>query len=39
MLTEQLKIALTEFWHVAWILVLLIAGISILTGFVREYIP
>ncbi|HEX3046326.1 MAG TPA: permease [Bacillota bacterium] len=39
MFIEQLKIALAEFWHVAWVLVLLIAGISILTGFVREYIP
>jgi uncharacterized membrane protein YraQ (UPF0718 family) len=39
MLIEQLKIALAEFWHVAWVLVLLIAGISVLTGFVREYIP
>lgn len=39
MFEEQLKIALAEFWHVAWVLVLLIAGISVLTGFVREYIP
>ena len=39
MFTEQLKIAFAEFWHVAWVLVLLIAGISVLTGFVREYIP
>lgn len=39
MFIEQLKIALAEFWHVAWVLVLLIAGISVLTGFVREYIP
>lgn len=39
MFMEQLKIALAEFWHVAWVLVLLIAGISVLTGFVREYIP
>lgn len=39
MLNEQLKIALGEFCHVAWILVVIITGISILTGFVREYIP
>lgn len=39
MLNEQLKIAFGEFWHVGWILVVLIAGISILTGFVKEYIP
>lgn len=39
MLNEQLKIALGEFWHVGWVLVVIIAGISILTGFVREYIP
>lgn len=39
MFQEQLKIALAEFWHVAWVLVLLIAVISVVTGFVREYIP
>lgn len=39
MFVEQLNIALAGFWHVAWVLVLLIAGISVLTGFVREYIP
>ena len=39
MLNEQLKMALGEFWHVGWVLVVIIAGISILTGFVREYIP
>jgi uncharacterized membrane protein YraQ (UPF0718 family) len=39
MLNDQLKIALGEFWHVGWVLVVIIAGISILTGFVREYIP
>ncbi|HHY26298.1 MAG TPA: permease [Desulfitobacterium dehalogenans] len=39
MLNDQIKIALAEFWHVGWVLVLLIAGISVLTGFVREYIP
>ncbi len=39
MLNDQLRIALGEFWHVGWILVVIIAGISILTGFVREYIP
>ena len=39
MVNEQIKIALGEFWHVGWVLVVIIAGISILTGFVREYIP
>ncbi|MBR0598568.1 permease [Sinanaerobacter chloroacetimidivorans] len=39
MLEQQMKLALAEFWHVGWILVVLIAGISVLTGFVREYIP
>ncbi len=39
MLNEQIHIALGEFWHVGWVLVVIIAGISILTGFVREYIP
>ncbi len=39
MLNEQFKIALGEFWHVGWVLVVIIAGISVLTGFVREYIP
>lgn len=39
MFVEQLNIALAEFWHVAWVLVLLIAAISVITGFVREYIP
>ena len=39
MINEQIQIALGEFWHVGWILVVIIAGISVLTGFVREYIP
>ncbi|MCB8816684.1 permease [Desulfosporosinus shakirovi] len=39
MFEEQLKIALAEFWHVAWVLVLVIGVISIITGFVREYVP
>lgn len=39
MLNEQLEIALGEFFHVGWVLVVIIAGISVLTGFVREYIP
>lgn len=39
MLNEQLRIAFGEFWHVGWVLVLIIAGVSILTGFVKEYIP
>ncbi len=39
MINEQLKIALSEFWHVASVLVIVIAGISVLTGFIREYIP
>lgn len=38
-MNEQLKIALGEFWHVGSVLVIVIAGISILTGFVKEYIP
>jgi len=39
MLNEKLQIALGEFWHLTWVLALIIAGISIITGFVREYIP
>jgi len=39
MINEQLKIALEEFWHVGSVLVIVIAGISVLTGFIREYIP
>lgn len=39
MLDEKLRIALGEFWHVGWVLMVIIAGISILTGLVREYIP
>ena len=39
MSSEQFQIALGEFWHVGWILVVMIAAISIVTGFVREYIP
>ena len=39
MINEQIKIALGEFWHVGSILVVIIAIISIITGFVREYIP
>lgn len=39
MFNEQLKIALAEFWHVASVLVVIIAGIAVLTGFVKEYIP
>jgi uncharacterized membrane protein YraQ (UPF0718 family) len=39
MLNEQLRIAFGEFVHVGWALVVIIAGISVLTGFVREYIP
>ncbi|MFA7302901.1 MAG: permease [Methanoregula sp.] len=38
-LQEQLTIALNEFIHVAIVLVLLIAVISVLTGIVREYVP
>jgi uncharacterized membrane protein YraQ (UPF0718 family) len=38
-MNEQLQIAIGEFWHVGWVLVVIIAAISILTGFVREYIP
>ncbi len=39
MFDEKLGIALGEFWHVGWVLMVIIAGISILTGLVREYIP
>lgn len=38
-MNEQLKMALGEFWHVGYVLLIVIAGISILTGFVKEYIP
>ncbi|GEM02918.1 hypothetical protein SAMN05421839_13120 [Halolactibacillus halophilus] len=38
-MSEQLIIALEEFWHVGSVLIMVIAGISILTGFVKEYIP
>jgi len=39
MFNEQFQIALDEFLHVGTALVLIIAVISVLTGFVREYIP
>ena len=39
MFVEKLQIALGEFWHLTWVLALIIVGISIITGFVREYIP
>jgi len=39
MFNEQFQIALDEFLHVGIALVLIIAVISVLTGFVREYIP
>jgi hypothetical protein len=39
MINEQFQIALGEFWHVGSVLVVIIAAISIVTGFVREYIP
>lgn len=38
-MSEQLSMALAEFWHVGSVLFVLIAVISIITGFVREYIP
>ncbi|MGV8905589.1 MAG: permease [Acetobacterium sp.] len=38
-MNEKLLMALGEFWHVGSVLVIVIAGISILTGFVKEYIP
>ncbi|MDY0235577.1 MAG: permease [Gudongella sp.] len=38
-MNSQLVIALGEFWHVGSVLIIVIAGISILTGFVKEYIP
>lgn len=37
--TDQLTIALNEFVHVGGGLVIVIAAVSILTGFMREYIP
>lgn len=39
MFEEQLTIAFNEFVHVAVVLVILIAVISVLTGIVREYVP
>nr|WP_319537455.1 permease [uncultured Methanospirillum sp.] len=39
MLEDQLTIAFNEFVHVAVVLVILIAVISVITGIVREYIP
>ncbi|MDQ8182605.1 permease [Pelagicoccus sp. SDUM812005] len=37
--TEKLSIALNEFVHVGGALVVVIAVVSLLTGFMREYIP
>ena len=37
--TEKLTIALNEFIHVGGALVIVIAVVSVLTGFMREYIP
>lgn len=37
--TQKLTIALNEFAHVGGALVIVIAVVSILTGFMREYIP
>lgn len=37
--TDQLTVALNEFIHVGGALVIVIAVVSILTGFIREYIP
>lgn len=39
MFNEQLKLALGEFWHVGSVLIVIIAVISVITGYVREYIP
>jgi len=39
MLKEKMLIALGEFWHLSWVLTLIIAGISILVGFMRFYLP
>jgi len=36
---DKLTIALNEFIHVAGALVIVIAAVSVLTGFMREYIP
>lgn len=38
MLQEQPSLALAKFWPVPWALVVLIAGMAVLTGFVREHI-
>ena len=38
-MSERLSMALGEFWHVGSVLFILIAAISVITGFVREYIP
>jgi uncharacterized membrane protein YraQ (UPF0718 family) len=37
--TEKLTIALNEFVHVGGALVIVIAVVSVLTGFMREYVP
>jgi len=39
MLSDQLQIAFDEFLHVGVALILIIAAISVITGFVKEYIP
>ena len=39
MLNDQLQIALKEFLHVGVALILIIAAISVITGFIKEYIP
>lgn len=38
-MSEEMSMALAEFWHVGSVLFVLIAVISVITGFVREYIP
>jgi uncharacterized membrane protein YraQ (UPF0718 family) len=39
MVSEQLQIAFDEFLHVGVALIFIIAAISVVTGFVKEYIP
>lgn len=35
---ENLSLALNEFWHFLWVLFLIVLGVSVLTGFLREFI-
>ena len=38
-MNKKFQLALNEFIHVGVVLVVIIAGVSILTGLVRAYIP